>query len=84
MANPRPPEQQNQQHSETSSLQQRVAVGESLQSPPSSGSSLSSLGSGKFQVVNLHHWVSDSWNSLLSFKSSVEYAGKNPANTLTF
>ncbi|PNF41657.1 hypothetical protein B7P43_G07620 [Cryptotermes secundus] len=46
MANPRPPEQQNQQHSETSSSQQRVAVGESLQSPPSSGSSLSSLGSG--------------------------------------
>jgi hypothetical protein len=68
MANPRPPEQQSQQHSETSSLQQRVAVGEGLQSPPSSGSSLSSLGSGKFQVVNLQQWISDSWNSLISSK----------------
>jgi hypothetical protein len=53
MANPRLPEQRSQQQSETSSLQQRIAIGEGLQSPPSSGSSLSSLGSGKSD-----HWVS--------------------------
>jgi hypothetical protein len=58
MANPRPPEHQSQQHSETSSLQQRVGVGEGLQSPPSSGSSLSSLGSGKLQIMIMHQWIS--------------------------
>jgi hypothetical protein len=59
MANPQPPEHQSQQPSETSSLQQRVAIGEGLQSPPSSGSSLSSLGSGKLQVVNIDQWISN-------------------------
>jgi hypothetical protein len=54
MANPRSPEQRSQQHSETSTLQQRITVGESLQSPPSSGSSLSSLGSGTSQFVVSH------------------------------
>lgn len=55
MANPRPPEQRSQQHSETSSLQQRIAAGEGLQSPPSSVSSLSSLGSGKSQTMKFSH-----------------------------
>ena len=43
MANPRPPEQRIPQQAE-----QRPAGGEENQSPPSSGSSLSSLGSGRF------------------------------------
>jgi hypothetical protein len=60
MANPRPPEQRSQQHSGTSTLQQRMAVGESLQSPPSSGSSLSSLGSGMLRFVKLPLYVSHS------------------------
>lgn len=60
MANPRPPEQRSQHHSDTPTLQQRMAVGESLQSPPSSGSSLSSLGSGMLQFVKLHSCISHS------------------------
>jgi hypothetical protein len=60
MANPRPPEQRSQHNSETSTLQQRMAVGESLRSPPSSGSSLSSLGSGMLQFVELHNYISHS------------------------
>lgn len=51
MANPRLPEQRSQQQSETSSIQQRITIGEGLQSPPSSGSSLSSLGSGKSRII---------------------------------